>query len=99
MHRPIPNGHRPGYHPRNTGKPLMNTIRRKYRVLGRTSSPCGQTTITIRCPWCDSSFTAYVWSLAGSGKRCPSCGSLHTSTNAYAPPERTISERVKDGNA
>lgn len=25
----------------------------------------------IECPWCGTVVTAYLWSLAGSGKKCP----------------------------
>lgn len=64
----------------------MNEERRDYRALGRTPLPCGRTMITIRCPWCNETFDAYVWSLAGSGKRCPNCRSLHTSASAWRPP-------------
>ena len=38
----------------------------------------GRTRILIECPFCGAREWAYVWSLAGSGKRCP-CGALHGS--------------------
>ncbi len=31
--------------------------------------------ILIRCPFCNAKVTAYMWSLAGTGKRCD-CGAL-----------------------
>lgn len=34
-----------------------------------------RTTALIQCPFCLRSVRAYVWSLAGSGKRCE-CGAL-----------------------
>lgn len=39
-------------------------------------SGTGKSTIKIRCPYCDATVVAYVWSLAGSGKRC-TCGAIH----------------------
>lgn len=40
-------------------------------------SRMGRSTIYITCPWCGNEFVAYLWSLAGSGKRCPVCKALH----------------------
>jgi len=31
----------------------------------------------ITCPFCETDVIAYVWSLAGGGKKCPTCGALH----------------------
>lgn len=42
---------------------------RDYTVVGERSK-FGRSTIDIRCPFCTVVTTAYVWSLAGSGKRC-----------------------------
>lgn len=42
---------------------------------GRSS--IGRNEIFIICPFCRVEVKAYLWSLAGSGKRC-SCGALHT---------------------
>lgn len=33
----------------------------------------GRTAVDIECPYCERVARAYVWSLAGSGKRCE-CG-------------------------
>ncbi|AUR90904.1 hypothetical protein NVP1151O_63 [Vibrio phage 1.151.O._10N.222.46.B1] len=30
----------------------------------------GNSTVDIQCPFCDHVTTAYIWSLAGSGKKC-----------------------------
>jgi len=38
----------------------------------------GRSTILITCPFCGVEVEAFVWSLAGSGKRCPGCGAKHT---------------------
>lgn len=46
---------------------LASTLR-IYRAPGRTA-------VDIECPFCQCVTQAYVWSLAGSGKRCE-CGAL-----------------------
>jgi len=46
------------------------TVRHAYQV--------GRSYCYIRCPFCDLTVKAYVWSLAGGGKKCPRCGALHT---------------------
>jgi hypothetical protein len=33
----------------------------------------------ITCPFCGTKVVAYVWSLSGSGKKCPGCLALHCS--------------------
>ncbi len=33
----------------------------------------GRTSIKIECPFCGSCVEAFVWSLAGTGKKCDSC--------------------------
>lgn len=40
-------------------------------------SAMGRTTAWITCPFCGEDVEAYLWSLAGSGKRCPGCGAVH----------------------
>lgn len=37
-----------------------------------------QLRIRITCPFCESDVVAYVWSLAGCGKKC-GCGAVFTS--------------------
>lgn len=34
-------------------------------------SEFGRSTVFVTCPFCGRRTEAYVWSLAGSGKRCP----------------------------
>jgi len=41
-----------------------------------TSRQNGRTRAAIACPFCGCTTEAYVWSLAGSGKRCE-CGAVH----------------------
>lgn len=48
-----------------------------YRILSETSE-VGRNRMLLECPWCGDEVTAYRWSLAGSGKRCPNCRSLFT---------------------
>ena len=43
----------------------MNEIRRSAR-----------STFDIKCPFCKTVVTAYIWSLNGCGKKCP-CGAIH----------------------
>ena len=49
---------------------------RLYKTSRETSNGSGRRTRTIQCPFCDCEIEAYVWSLAGSGKRCY-CGAKH----------------------
>lgn len=39
-------------------------------------SQFGMSSVRLTCPFCGESVIAYVWSLAGTGKRCP-CGAMH----------------------
>jgi hypothetical protein len=41
----------------------------------------GRSSVDIKCPFCDSTTTAFLWSLAGGGKRCGgrNCGAMHGS--------------------
>jgi hypothetical protein len=55
---------------------------KKYRGV----SEFGKSTCIIECPYCGVETEAYVWSLAGCGKKC-SCGAMHSSINiTYEPP-------------
>lgn len=38
----------------------------------------GRICVEITCPFCGEVFEGFVWSLAGSGKRCPGCRALHS---------------------
>ena len=53
--------------------PWEDRVHDRYR--GR--SAMGRSTVWITCPFCDTKVEAYIWSLAGSGKRCPGCGAIH----------------------
>ncbi len=49
----------------------------KYQGISRAN---GRSTCDIECPFCGITIKAYIWSLAGGGKRCD-CGVMHTSFN------------------
>jgi Zn finger protein HypA/HybF involved in hydrogenase expression len=44
----------------------------------------GKSTCVIECPYCGTEVTAYIWSLSGSGKRCPKCKAIHTGMGVTA---------------
>lgn len=48
----------------------------------------GTTYIYIRCPHCNGKTRAYVWSLAGSGKKCNDCGAMFTSFGQAWPVKK-----------
>lgn len=50
---------------------------REYTVSGGRSQ-FGTSFIFIICPFCGEKVKAYLWSLAGTGKKCPECGAIHT---------------------
>lgn len=43
--------------------------------LGAGSSRHGRSTMMVKCPFCEEEVEVFIWSFAGSGKRC-SCGAL-----------------------
>ena len=43
--------------------------------LGAGSSRHGESTMMVKCLFCEEVLEVYIWSFAGSGKRC-SCGAL-----------------------
>ena len=55
------------------GKPVRYEVR-EYGE-GYQHSSHGRTTLDVQCPFCNAWMTVYVWSFAGSGKRCE-CGAL-----------------------
>jgi hypothetical protein len=64
--------------PKTTYKDIQNT-KTESAVHQRTGvySAFGRSHCYITCPFCQAETKAFVWSLAGGGKRC-SCGALHT---------------------
>ncbi len=58
----------------------------KMRLVSRSPGGYGgQYTVNICCPFCGQWVTAYLWSLTGTGKRCP-CGAKHIGNNITLPP-------------
>jgi hypothetical protein len=47
----------------------------------------GRSSVDVTCPFCKAVTTAYVWSLAGGGKKCE-CGAIFTHYMAYPPMEK-----------
>ena len=60
--------------------------RREFKTLRRRSE-MGKSRVLIECPFCLTQFWAYVWSISGGGKKCPNCGSIHTSFGVAYPIE------------
>lgn len=55
---------------------------RTYRAVPGESR-MGRSTIIVPCPFCKRPIVAYIWSIAGGGKRCD-CGALFaTGGDAY----------------
>ena len=52
-----------------------NRIDRRGFSYSRKIVQMGKTRIWITCPFCKGTVEAYLWSLAGGGKRCD-CGAL-----------------------
>lgn len=65
----------------------MNTQQRETRQHKKFNyrSRFGKSKVDIECPFCREITTAYVWSLAGSGKKCK-CGALHSSFGITLAP-------------
>lgn len=57
--------------------------RRPVEWRGLLTLAEGKSSVKGRCPFCNWPVTALVWSLAGSGKRCPECKAL-LSWHGYA---------------
>lgn len=54
---------------------------RLAEVVSENRRPAGRSTLTVRCPFCDCTIEARLWSIAGSGKRCY-CGAVLRRYNA-----------------
>lgn len=50
-----------------------------YKVAAYHPKKNGQTWVSILCGMCTEKVRTAVWSLSGSGKRCPACLSVHSS--------------------
>lgn len=68
------------------------------RYAGRSGH--GTSTVEIVCPFCGTEVEAYIWSLAGGGKKCPECGAIHYNegfTRKYLTQKKKA--RKADGEA
>jgi endogenous inhibitor of DNA gyrase (YacG/DUF329 family) len=52
-------------------------ICKKTYTVTDTHVEFGKSRTEIECPFCKTLVWTYNWSLAGSGKRCPTCGAKH----------------------
>lgn len=59
------------------------------------SSQTGQIPVTVTCPYCDTMNDSYLWSIAGSGKRCDGCFALICQGIAIPPDEKTLARLPK----
>lgn len=58
---------------------------RTFTVTNSGCKPPSSTWIETACPFCNLTFRIYRWSLAGGGKKCPTCGAMHTSVGIAYP--------------
>lgn len=66
---------------------LSPNATREWKPTGGLISEMGRRRIEVECPFCFATFWAFLWSLAGSGKRCSNCGALHYSSGVASPIE------------
>ena len=55
-----------------------------YRVISTGLKPPSSNYSVIECPFCETRFRAYWWSISGGGKKCPTCGALHNGSGGAA---------------
>lgn len=58
----------------------------EHNKIHNYRSVFGRSTVDIDCPFCGTTTRAFVWSLAGGGKKCK-CGALHTRLGTHPPKE------------
>jgi len=56
-----------------------NATYKKSKIYKGHSAANGATTALIVCGWCGGKTEAYIWSMAGSGKKCAYCPAVHAS--------------------
>ena len=54
------------------GKRILHD-QQEWASLGYYSMADGRSYIYIECPFCGAKVKAYIWSLAGCGKKCTGC--------------------------
>lgn len=68
---------------------------REFEAMRKVSRP-SRSSVDIKCPFCGTVTTAYIWSLYGSGKRChgPRCSALFNPfTGAVWSPRKKSKRR------
>lgn len=60
---------------------------RKWAASWGYRADFGRASIKFKCPFCGEILTGYLWSLAGSGKKCD-CGVLHTYGRSFKRPPK-----------
>jgi hypothetical protein len=68
------------------------TETRSYGGYDLGPSTMGRTVVYITCPFCGTEVRAYLWSLAGSGKRC-TCGAKF---DAYGSARKALTKTTKE---
>lgn len=61
---------------------LEESERLPYTLYGYLGEH-GRSRALVCCPFCFHKFEIFVWSLAGSGKRCPNCRAFFGLNYAY----------------
>ena len=69
--------------PRRAPAPVE--VFKEHSGLTVVYSEVGRTAVWLTCPWCQTRVDAFLWSLAGSGKRCQ-CGALCGQIGAWKKP-------------
>lgn len=64
-----------------------------YYIRG-TATRTGQIPVIVTCPFCGEQVSTWLWSLYGSGKKCP-CGALLTAGLAWMPESNKKPGRSK----
>ena len=55
----------------------MNYKEAKPHTYSNYVSRIGRSSIDITCPFCGTETKAYIWSMAGKGKKCDGCEAIH----------------------
>jgi len=64
------------------GKKYKQQVEVKDNKMYNYIKRFGRSSCLILCPFCNQEIIAFIWSLAGSGKKC-TCGVLHTTGQSF----------------
>jgi hypothetical protein len=56
---------------------------RPWAAVVHRSRASGGSEVMVECPFDGTRFWAFIWSISGSGKKCPTCGARHGRSLAY----------------